>query len=122
MTISAKAHACETCGVSYIRPRELRRHRCRVHGESTPKHTAEFTRRRCGELPPQIMKCRRDSKWLREKYGIQPGCRTSEGPGLRLADFLAELIRHAPRPAPVTRTTDATTCALQPDPGCCPLG
>ncbi|TPP55675.1 Adenosine-deaminase (editase) domain family protein [Leishmania donovani] len=44
-------------------------------------------------------------------------CRVSEGPGLRPADFLPELIRHDPRPPPVTRTPHTTGSALEQDAG-----
>lgn len=44
----------------------------------------------------------------RTKHGIQAECAEglSESPDLRLNNFLVDLIRHAPGPPPVARTTD----------------
>ncbi|TPP45308.1 hypothetical protein CGC20_1250 [Leishmania donovani] len=109
---NSTAHARDMCGVSCIRLGGLAQHRCRKHDESAAYGTTEFSRLRCGESPHHIMEC---CGWRRPraKHGVQAGA--SEGPGLRLADFLLERMRHAPRPPPITCTTAAT--ALGQDPG-----
>ncbi|TPP53934.1 putative integral membrane protein [Leishmania donovani] len=40
-----------------------------------------------------------------------------KGPDPRLASILPEVVRHSPRPPPVTHTTDVTASALEQEPG-----
>ncbi|TPP55646.1 hypothetical protein CGC20_11200 [Leishmania donovani] len=66
---------------------------------------------------PQLL-CVNTGDWEGETWDTLAECGVFEGPDPRLADFLPELIRHAPRPPPVDRTTDATASALEQDAEC----
>lgn len=96
----------------YTCPGELMMRRCRNDDENTPRYTVEPTRPRCGESPQHIMDCS-GLRRVREMHGIQGGCRVSEGPNLRLANFLLGPMRQAPGLPPTPRTTDAHRLRLR---------
>ncbi|TPP46831.1 Amastin surface glycofamily protein [Leishmania donovani] len=54
---------------------------------------------------------------LGARHGMQAEHRDLKGPDPRLASILPEVVRHSPRPPPVTHTTDVTASALEQDPG-----
>ncbi|TPP46832.1 Amastin surface glycofamily protein [Leishmania donovani] len=54
---------------------------------------------------------------LGARHGMQAEHRVSKGPDPRLASILPEVVRHSPRPPPVTHTTDVTASALEQEPG-----
>lgn len=116
--ISATVRVCDMCGISCIQPGGLMRHGCGKHDERAVKGTTAFFRLRCGESPHHIMVC---CGWRRPKakHGVQAG--VSEGPGLRLAGFLLERMRHAPEPHPLLPARQ-TPPALGQDPGRDPPG
>lgn len=88
------------------------RHRCGRDGESAPMYTTESAGPQCEEPLRHAMGCSA-FRPLGGKHGAQAGQSVSEGPDLRLASFLPELIRHAPGPNHAPRTPDATASALE---------
>ncbi|AYU82425.1 hypothetical protein LdCL_340014350 [Leishmania donovani] len=83
--------------------------------------TIESARVPCGDYSHHITACG-GLRRPREGHGVQAEHKVSEGPGLRLANLLSVLMRHAPTPAPAACTADAAASALEQDSEGGPVG